>query len=121
MRVACLLVPDLSLVAALRAAPHLATAPLAIVQAGRDLGGRALVIAANPAASCVAAGVTLSEARPLCPRLDAQSEAPARVRAAPPAPVEAARAASPRGGGPGPGLLHLDAPGPPSLLSGQPR
>src|SRR5436853_374956 len=71
MRVACLLVPDLSLVAALRAAPHLATAPLAIVQAGRDLGGRALVIAANPAASCVAAGMTLSEARSLCPALGA--------------------------------------------------
>src|SRR3954470_14021324 len=67
MRVACLLVPDLPLVAALRAEPHLAPRPRAIVQAGSDLGGRALVVAATPAASCVAAGMTLAEARSLCP------------------------------------------------------
>src|SRR2546423_6841097 len=105
MRVACLLVPDLSLVAALRAAPHLATAPLAIVQAGRDLGGRALVIAATPAASSVAAGVTLAEARSLCPGLDAQPPSPERVRAAPPAALEAASAGSPRGGEAAPGAV----------------
>ncbi|TMA18423.1 MAG: hypothetical protein E6J85_14795 [Deltaproteobacteria bacterium] len=116
MRVACLLVPDLSLVAALRAAPHLATAPLAIVQAGRDLGGRALVIAANPAASCVAAGMTLSEARSLCPGLDAQSESPERVRAAAQAAVEAACAVSPRVEETAPGLVHLDASGLSSLF-----
>src|SRR2546423_2348751 len=98
MRVACLLVPDLSLVAALRAAPHLATAPLAIVQAGRDLGGRALVVAATPAASCVAAGVTPSEAPPPPPPPSPHPPAPRPVPAPPPAPPPAARAASPPAG-----------------------
>src|SRR5436305_8679476 len=116
MRVACLLVPDLSLVAALRAAPHLATAPLAIVQAGRDLGGRALVIAANPAASCVAAGMTLAEARALCPEVVAEPESKERVRAAAQAAVEAACAVSPRVEEAGPGLVHLDASGLGSLF-----
>src|SRR5256885_3540899 len=111
MRVACLLVPDLSLVAALRAEPHLATAPLAIVQAGRDLGGRALVVAATPAASCVAQGMTLAEARSLCPGLEAQPESPERVRAAAQAAVEAACAVSPRVEEAAPGLVHLDASG----------
>ena len=116
MRVACLLVPDLSLVAALRAEPHLATAPLAIVQAGRDLGGRALVIAATPAASSVAAGMTLAEARSLCPGLDAQPESPERVRAAAQAALEAACAVSPRVEEAAPGLVHLDATGLGSLF-----
>src|SRR4051812_24210308 len=103
MRVACLLVPDLSLVAALRAAPQLAGAPLVIVQAGRDLGGRALVLAAAPAASCVAAGMTLAEARSLCPELVAEPESEERVRAAARAAVEAACAVSPRVEEAGPG------------------
>src|SRR5256885_14111034 len=105
MRVACLLVPDLSLVAALRAAPHLATAPLAIVQAGRDLGGRALVIAATPAASAVAAGMTPAEARALRPGADAHPDPPPPAPPAPPAAAEAAPAVSPpaEGAAPGPG------------------
>jgi protein ImuB len=116
MRVACLLVPDLSLVAALRAESHLATAPLAIVQAGRDLGGRALVLAATPAASCVAPGMTLAEARSLCPGLVAQPDSPERVRAAAQAAVEAACAVSPRVEEVAPGLVHLDATGLGSLF-----
>src|SRR5205085_2717997 len=88
-----------------------ATAPLAIVQAGRDLGGRALVIAATPAASSVAAGMTLAEARSLCPGLDAQPESPERVRAAAQAAVEAACAVSPRVEEAAPGLVHLDDTG----------
>src|SRR3954469_7944909 len=116
MRVACLLVPDLSLVAALRAAPELATAPLVIVQPGRDLGGRALVVAATPAASCVAAGMTLAEARSLCPELAAQPESPERIRAAAQAAVEAACAVSPRVEEAAMGLVYLDAAGLGSLL-----
>ena len=44
--IACLWVPDLPLVAALRAEPELIAAPLAVVQAG-DLGGRARVLGAT--------------------------------------------------------------------------
>ena len=46
MKIACLWVPELSLVAALRAEPQLCTEPLAVVQAGRDLGVRAHVLGA---------------------------------------------------------------------------
>src|SRR5256885_22778 len=116
MRVACLVVPDLSLVAALRAQPHLARAPLAIVQAGSDLGGRALVVAATPAASCVAPGMTLAEARSLCPELVAQPDSPERVRAAAQAAVEAASAVSPRVEEAAPGLVHVDVCGLGSLF-----
>ena len=42
MEIACLCVPELSLVAALRAEPHLCAEPVAVVQAGRDLGRRPL-------------------------------------------------------------------------------
>src|SRR5207248_994606 len=41
MKIACLWVPELSLIAALRAEPQLCTEPLAVVQAG--VGGRAAV------------------------------------------------------------------------------
>src|SRR5436305_14484860 len=116
MRVACLLVPDLPLVAALRAEPHLAPRPFAIVQAGSDLGGRALVVAATPAASCVAPGMTLAEARSLCPDLLAHPDSPERVRAAAQAAVEAACAVSPRVEEAGPGLVYLDAEGLSSLF-----
>ncbi|MFL5432881.1 MAG: hypothetical protein ACJ784_00075 [Myxococcales bacterium] len=116
MRVACLLVPDLPLVAALRAEPHLAPRPLAIVQAGSDLGGRALVVAATPAASCVAPGMTLAEARSLCPELLAEPDSPERIRAAAQAAVEAACAVSPRVEEAGPGLVYLDVEGLSSLF-----
>src|SRR3954462_2676512 len=116
MRVVCLLVPDLPLVAALRAEPHLAPRPLAIVQAGSDLGGRALGVAATPAASCVAPGMTLAEARSLCPELLAEPDSPERIRAAAQAAVEAACAVSPRVEEAGPGLVYLDVEGLSSLF-----
>src|SRR2546421_59270 len=68
MKIACLWVPELSLVAALRAEPQLCTEPLAVVQAGRDLGVRAHVLGATGAAQGVTTGQTLAEARAICPR-----------------------------------------------------
>jgi len=50
MEIACLCVPELSRVAALRAEPHLCAEPVAVMQAGRDLGGRAHVLGATAAA-----------------------------------------------------------------------
>src|SRR2546428_750302 len=63
MKIACLWVPEPSLVAALRAEPQLCTEPLAVVQAGRDLGGRAHGLGATGAAQGVAAGATLAQGR----------------------------------------------------------
>src|SRR5437764_14496149 len=69
MKIACLWVPELSLVAALRAEPQLCTEPLSVVQAGRDLGVRAHVLGATDAAQGVSTGQTLAEARANGPRL----------------------------------------------------
>src|SRR5205085_1095505 len=77
-------------------------------------GGKAAP--ARRAGSCVGPGMTLSEARSLCPGLDAQSESPERVRAAAQAAVEAACAVSPRVEETAPGLVHLDASGLSSLF-----
>src|ERR1700693_6343128 len=53
MEIACLWVPELSLIAALRAEPQLCAEPMAVVQAGRGLGERAPVHAAREAASAL--------------------------------------------------------------------
>src|SRR3954471_5589638 len=95
-KIACLWVPELSLVAALRAEPALCTAPLAVVQAGAELGGRAHVLAATPAAAGVAPGQTLAEARALCPGLLVRQASSERERAAAQGAREAALAVSPR-------------------------
>src|SRR5256712_11994412 len=104
MKIACLWVPEPSLVAALRAEPQLCTEPLAVVQAGRDLGGRAHGLGATGAAQGVAAGQTLAEARAICPRLLTREASPERERAAAQAARGAAGAGSPRieGAAPGP-------------------
>src|SRR3979411_2475496 len=94
MKIACLWVPELSLIAALRAEPQLCTEPLAVVQAG--LGGRAHVLGATGAATGVEAGQTLAEARAICPRLLSREASPERERAAAQAAREAASAVSPR-------------------------
>src|SRR5438445_11777341 len=108
-RVACLHVPDLPLVAALRAEPQLCGEPLAVVQAG--LGGRAHVLGATGAAEGVEAGQTLAEARAICPRLLSREASPERERAAAQAAREAASAISPRVEEAGPGLVYLDVSG----------
>lgn len=116
MKIACLWVPELSLVAALRAEPQLCSEPLAVVQAGRDLGGRAHVLGATGAAQGVEAGQTLAEARAICPRLLTREASPERERAAAQAAREAAAAVSPRVEEAAPGLVYLDAAGLESLI-----
>jgi len=116
MKIACLWVPELSLVAALRAEPRLCAEPVAVVQAGRDLGGRAHVLGRTPAAEGVMAGQTLAEARAICPRLVTRESSPERERAAAQAAREAASAVSPRVEETAPGLLYLDAEGLESLF-----
>ena len=116
MKIACLWVPELSLVSALRAEPQLCAEPLAVVQAGRDLGGRAHVLGATAAAQGVMAGQTLAEARAICPRLVTRECSPERERAAAQAAREAASAVSPRVEETAPGLLYLDAAGLESLF-----
>src|SRR5438105_4298264 len=108
MKIACLSVPDLPLVAALRAEPQLCSQPLAVIQAGRDLGGRAHVLGTTPAAEGVAAGQTLAEARAICPRLLTRESSPERERAAAQAAREAADAVSPRIEEKEPGLVYVD-------------
>src|SRR4051812_28867859 len=116
MKIACLWVPGLSLVAALRAEPQLCGEPLAVVQAGRDLGGRARVLGATPAAQGVEMGQMLAEARAICPRLLTRETSAERERAAAQAAREAAAAVSPRVEEAGPGLVYLDASGLESLI-----
>ncbi len=115
-RIACLHVPQLPLVATLRAEPQLCAVPLAVVQPGNDLGGRAHVLGATPAAFGVEPGQTLAEARSLCPTLVARQSSPERMRAAAQAAVEAALSLSPRIEEAEPGLVYLDISGLDSLV-----
>src|SRR5712671_12213 len=116
MKIACLWVPELSLVSALRAEPGLCAEPLAVVQAGRDLGGRAHVLGATGAAIGVEPGQSLAEARAICPRLLTRDSSPERERAAAQAARDAASAVSPRVDEAAPGLVYLDASGLESLI-----
>src|SRR5438105_4980275 len=116
MKIACLWVPELSIVAALRAEPQLCTEPLAVVQPGRDLGVRAHVLGATGAAQGVATGQTLAEARAICPRLLTREASPERERATAQAAREGAAAVSPRVEESAPGLVYLDVSGLESLI-----
>jgi protein ImuB len=127
-RIACLLVPELPLVAALRAEPQLVARPLAVVQAGSpvakpgrggasiDLGGRAHVLGATPLALGVAPGQTLAQAQSICPGLEVRQASLERERAAAQAAREAAAAVSPRVEEAGSGLVYLDVAGLESLF-----
>lgn len=120
MRIACLWIPDLPLVAALRAEPALCSTPLAVVQAAAgaqgEADGRARVLAATEQAEGVRAGQTLAEARALCPDLRVRVASPERVRAAAQAAVDAAASLTPRLEEAGPGLVYLDVEGLESLV-----
>ncbi|HVP31422.1 MAG TPA: DNA polymerase Y family protein [Myxococcota bacterium] len=118
MRVACLLVPDLPLAAALRAHPELAGRPLAITSGA---GPRAQVVAVSAgAARCgVHAFAPLLHARALCPSLVARPSSPALERTAREALLDVARSLSPRVAPVAPAsgafvaeaAVHLDASG----------
>src|SRR5438552_10716951 len=112
--IACLSVPELPLVAALRAEPQLAGTPLVVVQAGTDLGGRAHVLGAT--APGVIPGQTLAEARALCPEVTVRQASTERERAAAQAAREAAGSLSPRVEEAAPGLIYLDVSGLESLI-----
>src|SRR4051812_40031077 len=111
---ACLSVPDLPLVSALRAEPQLAGAPLVVVQAGADLGGRAHVLGST--APEILPGQTLAEARALCPGVAVRQASAERERAAVQAAREAAGLVSPRVEEAAPGLVYLDVSGLESLI-----
>lgn len=118
MRVACLLVPDLPLAAALRARPELAGRPLVITSGP---GPRAQVVAVSPeAARCgVRSGDPLLHARALCPSLIAQPVSPALERSARETLLDVARSLAPRAAAVPPAggafvaeaAVHLDASG----------
>ncbi|MGZ6142368.1 MAG: DNA polymerase Y family protein [Myxococcales bacterium] len=135
--IACLAIPELSLVAALRAEPQLALVPAAVVQAGGgagfagdgrspkggasvDMGARAHVLGATPSALGVAPGQTLAEARAICPDLQVRQASSERERAAAQAAREAASAVSPRVDEAGAGLSYVDVAGLEKLI-GDPR
>src|SRR5438067_13227045 len=90
--IACLSIPELSLIAALRTEPQLAAQPMAVVQAGRDLGARAHALGATPSAHGVSPAHPLAEARAICPGLQARQASVERERAAAQAAGEAATA-----------------------------
>src|SRR5438309_1132782 len=105
-RIACLFVPDLALVSALRAEPSLCAAPAIVVQAGHALGGRAHVLGTT--AEGVAPGQTLAEALAICPSAQVRKASGERERAAVQALREAAHAVSPRVEEVAPGLVFAD-------------
>ncbi len=122
-RVACLLVPDLPLVAALRAHPERVGRPLAIASGP---GPRAEIIPVSPEAA--RAGVrplsSAVQARAACAELSVCIASPALERAARDALLDAALSCSPRAA-PGPrasgayageAAVHLDASGITSLF-----
>ncbi len=96
MRVACLLVPDLPLAAALRASPELAGRPVAIATRSEP---RAELVAVSPEAarSGVRAGFTTAQARAACAGLMVRATSPALERATREALLDVALSVSPRG------------------------
>jgi protein ImuB len=116
MRIACLWIPDLPLVAALRAEPALASVPMVVVRPppeASELSSRARVLGASGPAQAegIAPGLTLAEAQGRCPDLRVRAASPERMRAAAQAAVDAAASVSPRVEEASPGLIFLEAEG----------
>src|SRR5438132_1581553 len=113
MRVGCLFVPDLPLVALVRAEPALASLPLAVVEPGPSgqLAGNLRLLACTEAAAGVEAGMTLAAAQAVCPGLQVRAPSPERTRAAALAAIDAAASLSPRLEPAAPGLVYLDLEG----------
>ncbi|MBS2021519.1 MAG: DNA polymerase Y family protein [Deltaproteobacteria bacterium] len=119
MRVACLHLPVLPLVATLRAEPGLCAVPMAVVQALGTSGepdGRAHVLGSTPLAEGISVGMTLAEARARCPDLRVRVASTERIRAAAQAALDAASTLTPRIEEVAPGLLFLDVEGLESLV-----
>ena len=94
-RIACLLVPDLPFCAELRAHPELGSEPL-VIASGPD--ARAEVVAVSPTAASagVHRGVSVAQARAICPLLCVRIASPALERAARDTLLDIALSMSPR-------------------------
>ena len=95
MRIACLLIPDLPLQAALRAHPERVGRPLGLASAP---GPRAALLCASPEAmrQGVRPGLTLPQARAVCPALEVQVASPVLEQSAREALLDAAFSLAPR-------------------------
>lgn len=113
MRIGCLYVPDLALVALLRAEPLLAGVPLAIAEPGPSgvLAGNLRLVSCTEEAAGVEAGMTIATAQSICPTLIVRAPSAERTRAAAQAALEAAGALSPRVEEAEAGLVFLDLEG----------
>jgi protein ImuB len=109
-RVACLAVPLFPLAARLRSEPELAREALVICEGS---GNGAQVVAATRVArgAGVRPGLTLAQARALCPKLVARARDEDCERAAQEALIEAAEAFSPRVEDAGEGVVYADVDG----------
>jgi len=109
-RIACLHLPLFPLAARLRSEPELTREPLAVVEGN---GNAARVVAATRLArgAGVRPGLTLPQARALCPKLVARPRDGDCERAAQEALLEVAEAFSPRVEDAGEGIAYLDADG----------
>ncbi|MFK7898487.1 MAG: hypothetical protein AB8G23_21825 [Myxococcota bacterium] len=121
-RIACLLIPDLPLHAALRAEPELHDMPLAIVSGA---GNRAELITLSQAARAggLRTGLTLPQARAICPEILFRIASPTLERAAREALLDVALSLAPRAelaprsSGPfvSEGAVYIDASGTESM------
>src|SRR5947209_19157761 len=109
-RLACLLLPLFRLAARLRSEPELVREALVVVEGN---GNAARVLAATRLAreAGVRPGLTLPQARALCPKLVARARDEPCERSAQEALLEAAEGFSPRVEDAGPGLAFLDVDG----------
>src|SRR3979490_403675 len=116
MRIACLWVPELPLVAVPRAEPSLVSTMLARGQpAAGDAKGvlsSRLRLVGAAGAEGVVAGQTLAEAQALCPELRVRLASPERGRAAAQAAGDAAASVTPRLEEAAPGLVFPRQGGP---------
>jgi protein ImuB len=95
MRIACLLVPDLPLHAELRASPDLRDLPLAITS-GPGARAEILALSREAAQHGVRTGQTLTQARSVCPEIEARIASPILERTAREALLDIALSLAPR-------------------------
>src|SRR5215204_6265361 len=114
-RIACISLPLFPLAARLRSEPELAREALAVVEGN---GNAARVVAATRLARAagVRPGLTLPQARALCPKLVARPRDEDCERAAQEALLEVAEAFSPRVEDAGEGVAWVDLEGHPKLV-----
>lgn len=95
MRVACLLVPDLPLQAALRADPELEGQPL-VITSGPGNRAEIVSLAREAASQGVRVGQTLPQARAVCPGIEVRVASPALERSTREALLDVALSLAPR-------------------------